>query len=58
MNYYQLENCKIKIRNELKYCKDERLRRILTQDLYIIEQKQMKLLQEKARVDERTGSLI
>ena len=58
MNYYQLENEKIKLRNQLKHCQDERLKRILTHDLHIIEQKQMRLLKDRARVDERTGSLI
>ena len=47
MNYYQLENEKIKLRNQLKHCQDERLKRILTHDL-----------QEKAKSEELTGSLI
>jgi hypothetical protein len=58
MNYNQLQKCKIEIRSQLKVCKDERSKRILTHDLHIVEEKQMKLLQERARVDERTGSLI
>jgi hypothetical protein len=58
MNYYQLENEKIKIRNQLKHCQDERLKRILTHDLHIVEEKQMRLLQEKAHKEELTGSFF
>jgi hypothetical protein len=47
MNYNQLEKCKIEIRSQLKVCKDVRLKRILTHDL-----------QEKAKSEELTGSLI
>lgn len=38
-------------------CKSDRLKRILTHDLHTIEKKQMKLLQDKAKKDERTGFL-
>ena len=58
MNYYQLENEKIKLRNQLKHCQDERLKRILTHDLHIVEEKQMRLLQEKAHKEELTGSFF
>ena len=58
MNYYALENEKIKLRHQLKRCQDERLKRILTHDLHIIEQKQMRLLQEKAHKEELTGSFF
>lgn len=58
MNYYQLELCKIKLRSNLKNCKDDRLKRNIKNDIESLEQKQMKLLQEKSLEDEKTGSLI
>lgn len=58
MNYYQLELCKIKLRSNLKNCKDDRLKRNIKNDIEVIEQKQMKLLKKKSLEDERTGGLI
>ena len=58
MNYYQLELCKIKLRSNLKNCKDDRLKRSIKNDIELLEQKQMKLLQKKSLEDEKTGGLI
>ena len=58
MNYYSLELQKIRIRNDIKVCKDMRLKQLMIRDLHLIEKKQMELLKERARKDEKTGSLI
>ena len=58
MNYYQLEFCKIKLRSNLKNCKDDRLKISIKNDIEVLEQKQMKLLQKKSLEDEKTGGLI
>ena len=58
MNYYSLELQKIRLRNDIKVCKDMRLKQLMIRDLHLIEQKQMELLKEKALKDEKTRSLI
>ena len=58
MNYYSLELQKIRIRNDIKVCKDMRLKQLMIRDLHLIEKKQMELLKDRARKDEKTGSLI
>ena len=50
MNCYQLELCKIKLRSNLKNCKDDRLKISIKNDIELLEQKQMKLLQKKSLV--------
>ena len=58
MNYIKLEQCKINLKSNLKHCKCERTKRIIKHDIEVIEKKQFKLLQEKAKKDEMTGSFI
>ena len=58
MNYIKLEQCKSNLKQNLKECKCDRTKRLIKHDIEIIEQKQFKLLQEKAKNDEITGSFI
>ena len=58
MNYIKLEQCKINLKSNLKVCKCERMKRLIKHDIEIIEQKQFKLLEEKSKIDESTGSFI
>ena len=58
MNYIKLEQCKINLKQNLKECKCERMKKLIKHDIEIIEHKQFKLLEEKAEKDERTGSFI
>ena len=58
MNYIKLEQCKINLKSHLKECKCERTKRLIKHDIEIIDKKQFKLLQEKAKKDEVTGSFI
>ena len=58
MNYIKLEQCKIKLKSNLKECKCERTKRLIKNDIEIIEKKQFKLLEEKWDKDEITGSFI
>ena len=58
MNYIKLEQCKINLKSHLKGCKCERMKKLIKHDIEIIEKKQFKLLEEKAKKDESTGSFI
>ena len=58
MNYIKLEQCKINLKSHLKECKCERMKRLIKHDIEIIEKKQFKLLEEKAKKDEITGNFI
>ena len=58
MNYIKLEQCKINLKQNLKECKCERMKRLIKHDIEIIDKKQFKLLQEKAKKDEITGSFM
>ena len=58
MNYIKLEQSKINLKQNLKECKCERMKKLIKHDIEIIEQKQFKLLQDKAKKDEITGSFI
>ena len=58
MNYIQLEQYKINLKSNLKHCKCERTKRIIKHDIEIIEKKQFKILEDKAKKDEITGSFI
>ena len=58
MNYKDLEQCKINLKANFKHCKCERTKRIIKHDIEIIEKKQFKLLEEKAKKEEITWSFI
>ena len=58
MNYTKLEQCKIKLKSNLKVCKCDRMKRLIKHDIEIIEKKQFKLLEEKSTKDDSTGSFI
>ncbi len=58
MNYTKLEQCKINLKSNLKECKRERMKRLIKHDIEIIEKKQFKLLEDKSKKDEITGSFV
>ena len=58
MTYYSLELEKRNVRDNMKICKDEVLKRKMLSDICIIEKKQREILKNKAAKDEKTGSLI